>query len=115
MDAPAYLAQVHLEVPPCYPYEEAVICLTFRLMRLFAIQPRQVSKMDLPEPLAGQSCNHVGHVFGNTVGTACQANLESPVIQIASPDLSLRAATLDPSSLPTTKIASHPMLMLTRA
>src|ERR1700745_700489 len=39
-----------LEVPPCYPYEEAVICLTFRLMRLFAIQPRQLSKMDLSEP-----------------------------------------------------------------
>src|SRR5271154_6700679 len=59
-----------LEVPPCYPYEEAVICLTFRLMRLFAIQPRQVSKVDLSGPLAGQSCNHVGQVFGNTFGTA---------------------------------------------
>ena len=95
-----------------------------RLTLFVDIQPRQASYSvdELSPPSAGafkagQSLNHVGHVFAMTCGTPCQASLAAPFKYTASPERSLTVRqwvlSSRSSSRPMTNNPSQPRLMLT--
>ncbi len=103
------------------PANQANICRTFRLILLPAIQPFHCANRPSTSPsrlMPGQSFIQSGQVPSSTFGTPCQAYRLSPLINTASPDLSLMTATLAPSlsrvpSSPAMKMPSQPNEILT--
>lgn len=108
--------------------DQSHICRTFKLIRLFRIHPPHSSYSEVClSVLAGQSIKYSGHVPPTICGTPCHANLDSPLIYTALPDLNLSVTIFSslpssfslPSSpffgteVPRTKMASHPRLTLT--